>query len=352
MKKIFDRVVELKPKSVGVEIETQRQIAENLKGGSDSSNTPISYRGIDSFSMCSFDSHTESSTILEINTVPAHLSNPQNVMLIGELVRIFNPFQFKGQSDNCSGSCHCHVNIGGNDGENGARKKSLIYWSKPVQAAMLPFMTIGYMKHGKRYDFRAKRQYLTDNTVTNYSRGTGMMLNFGVSYAEYGLEYRANENSPLWVYLLAPVIALIESQPELAKALTDDLGIPPEKVCDRHHASSNRHVWMENAKYMEEALDIIRPVLLDNIELITSQVSGKDNKEFLKLVITAYLNEDFEFYDEILRNLLSKNIRTKVMIDYIKSNFVHSFNKSMLSGEYESERDREFLNSIYKEIKF
>jgi len=297
--------------SVGLELETANVGLEKILAGTYTRN------------------HIESGKIMEYEMKPCDIGSVKKVAQYGEYIRICNPFHIKGVYESYSGSAHCHVNvvpfidkikkvdcemeIQTNDYWN-PREYYHAYTSadllaNPVILSMItPFTSITYLKsYSTKVPFRDKTALLK-NRYDSRGRGYSVMINNGTEYARYGLEYRLNENTNLWVYLI-PYFAwkiqhnLIENEDELI-AIKDELAMMQGDYTFYGNSVQKNNTFNEKVNILKD----MTKMHIDVFEMAWLYDWTEEELEIFK----AYIDEDIEKYESLIYTNKLDSIRQQV----------------------------------------
>ncbi len=292
MNKTVNKMNRYLPKSVGVEVESYASVMRNLQ---------------DKLSKLFVGGNTESIRIYECQTAPVFTNKPIDVLMLGEVVRRCIPNYTRGGSDVASTSAHCHA-------------VDFLYEleEEHVEALMvglMPFMSISWnrSKHAE-YHYRANvtgtgssaaayaRFYtreLNSGEIYNYTERTTWIKNQTTRHRKPSVEFRANENSPIWVYFINPILTnqiVVDNLIEFTK--TEEF----KKLNNK--TRQNKGSLNMFSDFIESIRAYIVPILLDKMPDIVVNMP-KDEQEFMSQVLIAYLNEDEEEYDNLVNGIIN-----------------------------------------------
>ena len=250
--------------------------------------------------------NSESSKIYELQTTPIQTKDPLDVVLLGEVVRRCIPNYVVGGSDNASASAHCHV-VGFN----------YIPETEHIEALMIglmPFLSMSWNRNNfEGYTFRASIVGMGSgySKFTNASlRGSSLIYsdrafwvrNQTIRHSKPAIEIRANENSPLWLYFITP---LLNDQNMVDKLRAISVSELSKELYKGNRGKSFKVEGLAMyTELIEQTLSIITPFLLDAIPTIVENF--KDNeKDFMTKVLIAYLTEDQKTYNTLVDGLIA-----------------------------------------------
>ncbi len=278
------------PKSVGVEVESCSELMVNL-GTKLKQFFPTG--------------NSESNKIYECQTVPLQTRDPLNVLLLGEVVRRCIPNYVQGGSDSASASAHCHV-VGFNYPFEYAHIEALMI-------GLMPFLSLGWNRENfADYTFRASvvgsgpgyskfcNASLIKDSVSYDGRNTWVRLQ-DFRHNSPALEVRANENSPLWLYFITP---LLTNESMVDDLLALSIGDTSVKAYRESTSTSSRNSFELYTPLIEEIKQLVIPFLLKAIPSVLKNFKEHE-REFMGEVLEAYLIEDEDKYNELVNTLIS-----------------------------------------------
>jgi hypothetical protein len=276
------------PKQVGVEVESYNTLMRNLKD-----KLPIFVSG-----------NSESNRIYECQTSAINVQNPIDVLLLGEIVRRCIPNYTQGGSDTASCSAHCHA--------SGIPTELSVDQLEVLMFGLMPFMSMTWCRSKyAKYTFRSSITgggscYARFLSVTkahryanNYVERNTWVKDQTHRWGNHSFEFRANENSPLWVYFITSILSNSEIVNKLTKMLESDAY---NKVCDK--VNTGQHDLTIFSKLIASITRYMIPRLLADMDNIV-QALPEDTREVMREVLVAYLNEDEETYDKIVNNIVT-----------------------------------------------
>ena len=288
MSRIVNKNNRYLPVSIGVEVESCRPMMEELG------------RTLHKFLP---SGNAESSRIFECQTVPVNTSNPLEVVLLGEVVRRCIPNYVKGGNDGASASAHCHL-VGFNYGMEVEHIEALMI-------GLMPFLSLAWNRNCyPKYTFRA----VVTGQGSGYSRFTTAKL-AGIGHQDYSdrgtwlrnqstrhkkpsEEIRTNENSPLWVYFITPMLnnqGIIDKLDTICNG--DTMATAYNKVKSR---DADFHIFND---VIEEIKGIIIPFLIDSIPDIVKNFKESE-VEYMTAILNTYLVEDEDEYNKLVNGLI------------------------------------------------
>jgi len=301
----IDKNSEYLPKTIGVEVEAQYNMMDTLR-------TKLPRM---------FTSGTrESSAIYECRTAVSNTSNFLDVLLLGEVVRRCLPNYVVGGYDKASGSAHCHA-VG---------FESVLSYEQVeiLMIGLMPFMSISYNRN--KYD----ESYYRDALVGISGHGFSTFItrqakrNFD-GYEERGtwikdqtdrhgsnaVEFRANENSPLWMYLITPILQNAEICKELL-AIAES----KEFLATIHKTYDGDGSLDMYSEFCDKSLEITIPYLVSKLDDIVKVVRD-DQQEYMKAVMLAYLTQDEDEYNRLVNELIEASEETSNMFKAINEKY-------------------------------
>ena len=278
------------PLSVGIEVESESNMMQGLRG---------------SLKQFFPSGNSESRNIFECQTVPMDTKNPIDILLLGEVTRRCIPNYTEGGSDIASCSAHSHV-----VGFPYELEEDHI---EALMVGLMPFLSISWNRaYTKRYYFRASVSganrsvgysgFLSKGVHSNfedYGSRLTWMRNLTDRYQKPSAEIRANENSPLWVYFITPLLTdqnMVDKLQSMCKS-PKMRGLYKEIVVGRGALD-------HYSDFIEEVTAITIPFLLDNLGQVLTNVP-KAQRDFMEEIFTAYLTEDEATYDNLVTGLIA-----------------------------------------------
>ncbi len=279
-------------KSIGVEVESCRPMMEGIAN-----------------SLARFfpSGNSESDKIYELQTVPIMTNKPLDVLLLGEITRRCIPNFVVGGGDIASASAHCHA-VG----------FPYVLEEEHVEALMvglMPFLSISWCRNDlNKYFFRASvtgtggssryarflNKELAPEGYYNYAERRTWIKNQTSRHLAPSAEIRANENSPLWIYFITPMLtnqAMVDKLRELGASAEF------KKIHKKVYTEANGSLGIYN-NFIIKVVDIIVPFLLERLPEIVSTMP-KNQQGFMTEVLTAYLLENEKEYDTLVNTLIS-----------------------------------------------
>ncbi len=277
------------PNSVGIEVESCSDLMLSLK---------------DELVQFFPSGNSESDKIYECQTVPVNTENPLDVLLLGEVVRRCIPNYVKGGSDSASASAHCHV-----VGFNYPLEFSHI---EALMIGLMPFLSLTWNKENfEGYTFRASvigsgpgyskfsNKHLEDGEYIGYNDRSFWLRKQDNRHNSPSVEIRSNENSPLWLYFITP---LLTNEAMVTKLLEISINDTSQNA---YNASKERGgSYTMYTELIEEIKLVIIPFLVNAIPTILENFEEKE-REFMGKVLEAYLIEDEKKYDSLVTTLIS-----------------------------------------------
>jgi len=277
-------------KKVGIEIESNSEMMREL-----SNALPMLAGG-----------NAESTRIYECQTVASNVQNPLEVVLLGEVTRRCLPNYVEGSGDSASGSAHCHI--------SGIPTELSIDQLEVLMFALMPFMSMTFCRDKySKYTYRAGvvgegSRYSRFLSVSNGHRGAADYTERNTwvkdqtdRWGKYSLEFRANENSPLWLYFITSILNNSDIVNKMTAMLDSSLYAKATEVAKGNRTGS----WINTYdKLSKAAYKYVRPRLLADIPNIVKAIP-EDTREFMTHILTAYLNQDEETYDRLVNKIIN-----------------------------------------------
>ena len=305
------------PKSVGIEVESCSELMNSLKN---------------KLGQFFPTGNSESSKIYECQTVPLQTENPLDVLLLGEVVRRCIPNYVVGGSDPASASAHCHI-----VGFNYALE---IEHTEALMIGLMPFLSLTWNKEKfEGYAFRASvvgsgpgyskfySAALCGEPYVGYGGRATWLREQGTRHGSPSVEIRANENSPLWLYFITPLLTNEDMVQTLIKIST---GRNSKEAYDLSKRSGNDLTMY--TELIEEIKQVIVPFLVKAIPSILENFE-KDEQEFMREVLEAYLTEDEEKYNLLVDTLISGDEELSEFFKLINTEYEKEQSKFMVLKE-------------------
>ena len=277
------------PKSIGVEIEScgplMEKLGESLKHFFPTGNT-------------------ESSKIYECQTVPVNTDEPLEVVLLGETVRRCIPNYVVGGGDPASASAHCHI--------VGLNYKLEIEHTEALMVGLMPFLSLSWnRKKFDEYTFRAGvvgqgsrySRFMTEKLYGGelpYTGRSTWVRDQAERHRVPATEVRANENSPLWVYFITPIL---NNQGMVDKLVAMANSKESMSIYEQVKDGTTFDVYSD---FIKDTKALIIPFLLEELGGILENFK-EEEREFMERLLRAYLVEDEEDYDYLVNGLIAAN---------------------------------------------
>jgi len=146
------------------------------------------------------------------------------------------------------------------------------------------------------------------------------MVNTSAPYARYGLEYRLNENTHLWVYLI-PYLAW-KIQHNLIENENDFIAIKDE-LHSMHYQGINSRPYaidVEKNNALHTKVGILKDMVKEHINVYEMAWLYDWNEEELE-IFKAYIDEDIEKYESLIYTDELNNVRQQVYEVYKRNRY-------------------------------
>lgn len=296
-----------------MEIESQRTMMEALR-------SPL--RGLLP------SGNTESNNIYECQTAPMMTDSIVDVALLGEVVRRCIPNYVVGGYDIASASAHCHV-----VGFQTELEENQI---EALMVGLMPFLSLSWLRPKfAKYVFRASvsgtgncSRYarftvraIDSDVDSRYGTRYGWVRNQSDRHRSPAIEVRSNENSPLWLYFINPIL----TNQGLVDVLRAMVLTPEYRELATMIRSNDASLDILH-EFIGEVKAIMIPFLLNSLDAICGVIT-EPQREFGRAILTAYLTEDYEAYSMLINGLIDSD-----------AGVTETF--KIINGEYEKNKDK------------